>query len=226
MVEGLRVGRQRLRRPYPSQPTVGQGRQRSSPWPGDRGFESLSLQERELDHRRRDRPALSVSPPTRLSISGKWASSSSWIHPSSVDATKPLPTMSGRTLWVVPGNSADLDLLKLDRPLAFTSKMAASAPFIGSMTGSPTRLPPMPRATFCSRWRKSSTSKTRPKALERRFRRSREAQLTDHLAASLAAHENFTGLIARQNRPILAGICAATTLFHGAPKLAAEALLE
>ena len=74
---------------------------------------------------------------------------------------------------IVPGNSADLDLLKLDRPLAFTSKMAASAPFIGSMTGSPTRLPPMPRATFCSRWRKSSTSKTRPKAPERRFRRSR-----------------------------------------------------
>ena len=139
---------------------------------------------------------------------------------------KPLTTMSGRTLWVVPGNSADLDLLKLYRPLAFTSKMAASAPFIGSMTGSPRRLPPMPRATFCSRWRKSSTSKTRPKALERRFRRSREAQLTDHLAASLAAHENFTGLIARQNRPILAGICAATTLFHGAPKLTAEALLE
>jgi hypothetical protein len=74
---------------------------------------------------------------------------------------------------IVPGNSADLDLLKLDRPLAFTSKMAASAPFIGSMTGSPRRLPPMPRATFCSRWRKSSTSKTRPKAPERRFRRSR-----------------------------------------------------
>jgi hypothetical protein len=47
---------------------------------------------------------------------------------------------------IVPGNSADLDLLKLDRPLAFTSKMAASAPFIGSMTGSPRRLPPMPRA--------------------------------------------------------------------------------
>jgi hypothetical protein len=40
-----------------------------------------------------------------------------------------------------------------------------------------------------------------------------EAQLTDHLAASLAAHENFTGLIARQNRPILAGICAARRYF-------------
>ena len=38
--------RRTLRRPYPSQPTVRQGRQRSSPWPGDRAFESWSLQQR------------------------------------------------------------------------------------------------------------------------------------------------------------------------------------
>ena len=38
--------RRPLRRPYPSQPTVRQGRQRSSPWPGDREFESTSLQRR------------------------------------------------------------------------------------------------------------------------------------------------------------------------------------
>ena len=38
--------RRPLRRPYPSQPTVRQGRQRSSPWPGDRGFESIFLQRR------------------------------------------------------------------------------------------------------------------------------------------------------------------------------------
>ena len=35
-----------LRRPYPSQPTVRQGQQRSSPWPGNRGSESFSLQRR------------------------------------------------------------------------------------------------------------------------------------------------------------------------------------
>ena len=39
--------RRPLRRPYPSQPTVRQGRQRSSPWPGDRGIESISLQCRD-----------------------------------------------------------------------------------------------------------------------------------------------------------------------------------
>jgi len=33
---------------------------------------------------------------------------------------------------------------------------------------------------------------------------TREGQLTDHLVASLAAHENFTWPIARQNRLILA----------------------
>jgi hypothetical protein len=32
---------------------------------------------------------------------------------------------------------------------------------------------------------------------------TREGQLTDHLVASLAAHENFTGLVAHQNRLIL-----------------------
>jgi len=37
-----------------------------------------------------------------------------------------------------------------------------------------------------------------------RSRRSRGGQLTDQLAASPAAHEKFTGLIARQNRLILA----------------------
>ena len=35
-----------------------------------------------------------------------------------------LTTMSGRTLWSYRKNSADLDLLKSDRPLVYSSKMA------------------------------------------------------------------------------------------------------
>ena len=41
--------RRPLRRPYPSQPTVRQGRQRSSPWPGDREIESFSLHRRDAN---------------------------------------------------------------------------------------------------------------------------------------------------------------------------------
>jgi hypothetical protein len=41
--------------------------------------------------------------------------------------------MSGRTLWSYRKNSADLDLLKSDRPLVYSSKMAEEIP--GRLTG-------------------------------------------------------------------------------------------